>query len=250
MGEEGTLALDLDWERNRDGRRRIARVMLADATGFTRDGGAPTLTAACTSSAAFRREVERLEAELAELRDLGCAELEGRSPEPNAALERSEMAVPLPSKAEALETGLRVGDVMTREVKTLHRNDRISVAEELMKVGRFRHVVVLDEDGRVAGVISQRDIFYGALAWTIGQARSAHERALESYPVKDVMQSEVVTIDPAAELGEAARLMMSRKIGCLPVLEGEDLVGILTEGDFLALLGAEQSAPDRESRKS
>lgn len=246
MGEETTLALDLDWERNREGRRRIARVMLADAAGFTRDGGAPTLTAACTTSAAFRREVERLETELAELRELGCAELEGRPPDPQAVSAASEAVVPLPSKSEALETGLRVTDVMTREVKTLHRNDRISVAEELMKVGRFRHVVVLDEEDRVAGVISQRDIFYGALAWTIGQARSAHERALESYPVKDVMQSDVVTIDPEAELREAARLMMSRKIGCLPVLEGEDLVGILTEGDFLALLGAEQSASNPE----
>lgn len=242
MGEETTLALDLDWERNREGRRRVARVMLADATGFTRDGGAPTLTAACSTSAAFAREVERLQAELTELRELGRAELEGRSPEPGPSSAVSESAVPLPSKAQALETGLRVRDVMTRDVKTLRRNDRISLAEELMKVGRFRHVVVLDEENRVAGVISQRDIFYGALAWTIGQARSAHERALASYPVKDVMQSEVITIDSDASLAEAARLMMSRKIGCLPVLEGEDLVGIVTEGDFLALLGAEQSS--------
>ncbi len=156
--------------------------------------------------------------------------------------------MPLPSKAGALETALRVGDVMTREVKTVQRNDRISVAEELMKVGRFRHVVVLDEDDRVAGVISQRDIFYGALAWTIGQGRAAHEKALESYPVKDVMQTNVVTVDPELSLGDAARMLIERKIGCLPVVEGDNLVGILTEGDFLALLAVGGTPRESASR--
>jgi CBS domain-containing membrane protein len=246
MAEETTLALDLDWERSGEGRRRIARVMLSDAVGFTRDGGAPTLTSACSTPSEFEHEVARLEVELAALREAGCAELEGRARAAAPAAPR-EPKVALPSRAKALETDLRVRDVMTRDVKTLERNDHISVADELMKVGRFRHVVVLDENRRVAGVVSQRDIFYGALAWTMGQGRSAHERILETTPVKDVMQCEVVTIGPDAELREAATLMMAQKVGCLPVLEGEDLVGILTEGDFLALLAAESSAVGRES---
>jgi CBS domain-containing membrane protein len=231
--KETTLGLDLDWESGKEGRERVARIMLADAAGFTRDGGAPTLTGNCKSSAAFRREVERLVAELRELGERGCAALEGREEQ-----KAPQESIPLPSKAETLRTDLEVGDVMTRDVKTVDRNDRISVASELMKVGRFRHVVVLDEDGLIAGVVSQRDIFYGALAWTLGQGRSAHERALESYPVKDVMQTDVVSVDPNVRLDEAARLLMERKLGCLPVVEGDRLVGILTEGDFLALLAS------------
>ena len=240
--EKTTLGLDLDWESTKDGRQPVARIMLADAAGFTRDGGAPTLTSNCSTTVAFRREVERLVAELNALSERGCAELEGRTGGAAPVSHPSDAPVPLPTKSEALKTDLRVRAVMTREVKTLRRNDRISMADELMKVGRFRHVVVLDDDDRVAGVISQRDIFYGSLAWTIGQGRSAHERALDSYPVKDVMQSDVGTIDPDVGLGEAARLLIERKIGCLPVVEGDVLVGILTEGDFLALLAAESAS--------
>jgi acetoin utilization protein AcuB len=50
------------------------------------------------------------------------------------------------------------------------------------------------------------------------------------------MASDVVTIDPEAKLAEAAALMRGRQVGCLPVVAGDELVGILTEGDFLALL--------------
>ena len=56
------------------------------------------------------------------------------------------------------------------------------------------------------------------------------------FTAKQIMQNTVVSIDPDAPLAEAAELMQSRKIGCLPVVRDENLVGILTEGDFLALL--------------
>ena len=125
---------------------------------------------------------------------------------------------------------------MTADVKTLRRNDQLSAADELMKVGRFRHVVVLDDDDSVAGVLSQRSIFYGALAWSLGLGTFAHQKALESFAVKDVMETDVVMVYPDSALGEAATTMMERKIGCLPVVDAHRLVGILTEGDFLAML--------------
>lgn len=239
---EKTLGLDLDWVGDGDRRERAARIVLADATGFTRHGGAPTLTGACTTPAAFEREVQRLGAELAALGAAGRAALEGEAATPRPAAAPSETTSPPPAKPAVLATDLRVRDVMTRDVKTLRRNDRIAMADELMKIGRFRHVVVLDDDDRVAGVISQRDIFYGALAWSIGQSRSAHEHVLESQPAKEVMRSDPRTIDPDVPLADAARVLMEHKIGCLPVLEGDRLVGILTEGDFLALLAASARA--------
>jgi CBS domain-containing protein len=84
--------------------------------------------------------------------------------------------------------------------------------------------------------LSHRNIFYGALAWSLGHGTLAHEKALESFTVKDVMESDVVTVHPDSALSEAAATMMERKIGCLPVVESHRLVGILTEGDFLAML--------------
>ena len=59
---------------------------------------------------------------------------------------------------------------------------------------------------------------------------------LDTLAVKEVMAMDLVTIAPDATLQEAAQIMIERKIGCLPVVENEKLVGILTEGDFVALV--------------
>ena len=61
--------------------------------------------------------------------------------------------------------GLRVRDVMTPDVTTLKRNDKLTLADDIMHLDRVRHLPVLDDDGQQAvGVVSQRDLFRGALA--------------------------------------------------------------------------------------
>ncbi|MCC6524814.1 MAG: CBS domain-containing protein [Polyangiaceae bacterium] len=128
-----------------------------------------------------------------------------------------------------------VRDLMSREVKTLERNDSLSIADRVMQLERIRHMPVLDEDGLVVGVVSQRDLFRGALANALGYGKHAQEKILDTLLVKDVISSDLVTTRPDAPLAEAARVMVERKVGCLPVLDGDKLVGILTEGDFVAL---------------
>ncbi len=71
-----------------------------------------------------------------------------------------------------------------------------------MRVGSFRHVVVIDDDGMVVGVVSHRDIFFNALAWSLGQGRVGHDEALASVAVKDAMRSGVVSVRPTQPLGE------------------------------------------------
>jgi CBS domain-containing protein len=65
---------------------------------------------------------------------------------------------------------------------------------------------------------------------------SAHQKTLETIPAKDVMNTDVITTSPDAPLAEACAIMIEKKIGCLPVIENRTLVGILTEGDLLAIL--------------
>ena len=131
----------------------------------------------------------------------------------------------------------RVRDVMSREVKTLRRNDQLTLADDLMKQERIRHLPVLDDDGEaVVGILSQRDMFRGALAHALGYGETAQRRMLGLLVVKEVMTSQVVTVAPDALLSDAARTMVERKIGCLPVVDGGKLVGVLTESDFVALL--------------
>lgn len=235
--------LDLDFDVGRKSKQPRARVYMALACSYLKDGGAPTLTADCEGYQRFEREVNRLRGELDSILERAEARFQGKA--------RSTNAGPEPARAEGasgegaeprtmprLGADLRVSDLMTHDVKTLGRNDKVSMADELMKVGRFRHIVVLDEEGRVVGVVSHRNIFYGALAWSIGLGRVAHQKELESHPVKDVMESDPVTVQPDTPLSEAAETMMEKKIGCLPVVDADQLVGILTEGDFLAMLAA------------
>ena len=131
---------------------------------------------------------------------------------------------------------LSVRDVMSQNPKTLGRNDQLSLADDVMRAERIRHLPVLDEDGKLCGIVSQRDMFRGALAQALGYGTAAQGKVLAMLRVKEVMTTEVITIPPDAALAEAARTMLERKIGCLPVVDGgRRLVGILTESDFVAL---------------
>ena len=128
----------------------------------------------------------------------------------------------------------RVRDFMTIEVVTLDRNDSLTVADDIMNLGRIRHLPVLDEeDESVAGIVSQRDLFRGALARCLGYGDCAQRKLLDQLVVKEVMVTDVATTDPDVLLEEAARVMLARKIGCLVVVEGDRLAGILTESDFV-----------------
>ena len=130
---------------------------------------------------------------------------------------------------------LRVRDVMTAEVTTLQGNDKLTLADDVMRLGRIRHLPVLDEDGQLAGIVSQRDLFRGALARALGYGERAQRQLLDTLVVKEVMTSEVITTAPDTPLADAAKVLVERKIGCLLVVEGSRLVGIITEGDFVAL---------------
>ena len=133
--------------------------------------------------------------------------------------------------------GVKVRDVMITQVTTLKRNDKLTLADDLMKLGRIRHLPILDDDGKqLVGIISQRDLFRGALAQALGYGQYAHRKLLDTFSVKDVMTTEVITTTPDSPLVEAARVLMERKIGCLPVVEKGRLAGIITEGDFVSLV--------------
>ena len=133
-------------------------------------------------------------------------------------------------------TRLQVRDVMSRDVHTVKRNDELAIADALMKQERVRHLPVLDEDGEVCAVVSQRDLFRGALLRALGYGSRAQELMLKQVSVKEAMSAEIQTTAPDTPVADAARLMIERKIGCLPVIENGRLVGIVTETDFVRLV--------------
>jgi CBS domain-containing protein len=130
---------------------------------------------------------------------------------------------------------LYVRDLMTREVATLDRNEKLSVADDVMRLGRVRHLPIVDSDGALAGIVSQRDLFHSGLLKALGYGTHAQRQTLDLLAVKEAMKTDVVTTTPDTRLADAAKLMFERKIGCLVVLEAGRIVGILTESDFVKL---------------
>ena len=137
---------------------------------------------------------------------------------------------------------MKVKDVMTREVRTVQRNDQLGVADKLMKDERIRHLPVIDESGDVCAVVSQRDLFRGALLRALGYGSRAEETVLRQVVVKEAMSAELFTTTPDTAVAEAARVMIERRVGCLPVLDAGKLVGIVTETDFVRLVAQGRSA--------
>jgi CBS domain-containing protein len=128
-----------------------------------------------------------------------------------------------------------VRDIMTKEVATLERNDSLQLVKDIMTLGRVRHFPVID-DGKLVGVVSQRDLYKASLGSVMKYGEKAQRAFLEGIAVKEVMSEPPITVAPHTSVQEAARLMMEKKIGCLPVLEGAELVGLVTETDMLKLV--------------
>ncbi len=121
-----------------------------------------------------------------------------------------------------------VREMMRSPVTTLPPEASLREAGELFQARGFRHLPVLD-GGRLVGVLTDRD-----LRWATS-ALCPEPLSLDA-PVEVAMSRPPITIDPLDPVEDAARIMRKHKIGCLPVMDGPDLVGILTGMDILDTL--------------
>jgi acetoin utilization protein AcuB len=127
---------------------------------------------------------------------------------------------------------MHVRDLMEREVVTLDASDSLDLADDIMRLGRIRHMPVMS--GRtLVGILSQRDLFRAAIS-SVLQLRPAAERQwLAKIPVREAMTARVFTVSPDAPVRIAVQEMLDKRIGCLPVLEEGKLVGLLSESDCM-----------------
>ena len=124
---------------------------------------------------------------------------------------------------------LTVRQLMTPSPEHLEQRDDVDLATLLMSLGRFRHLPIV-KNGALIGLVSHRDILKrtGKLADSHGlTGASAHIR------LDEIMRTDVRTIGPDEPALKAAVTMRELRIGCLPVVEGAKLVGIITETDYL-----------------
>lgn len=132
---------------------------------------------------------------------------------------------------------MRLKDFMSRDVETITMDETVEAAYQKMRRRAIHHLVVMDGKN-VIGVVSQRDV----------NAFSARER--EGQRIGDILESSVVTVGPETTVREAANLMRGRTIGCLPIVDHQKLIGIITTTDILNLLGQgiERISPDVPKR--
>lgn len=122
------------------------------------------------------------------------------------------------------EHGYRtIGQFMSTDLFTVRPDDLIDLAASLMDWRHIRHVPVENEEGRLVGLVTHRDLL----------RLLSHGKHDKDVTVRDVMVSNPVTVSPATPTLDAIQIMRERKIGCLPVVENDQLVGIVTSYDFL-----------------
>ena len=141
-----------------------------------------------------------------------------------------------------------VRKVMSSDIVTIAPGETCHEALQRMTRNRVRHLPVVERDGAVVGIVTDRDLrhylFTPDVFGRLGEVDVLS--ILRGARVRDIMSSPVVTTDANADVTDAVRVMCQRKVGSLPVLDGEELVGILTETNLLReIVRADASAgPD------
>jgi CBS domain-containing protein len=125
--------------------------------------------------------------------------------------------------------GVSVRERMSRPAVTVADGAMISEALRLMALNRIHYLPVLDDEARLVGIVNADDV--------LGTRRSEGSPART---VAAVMSSPVVSIGPAAPLSEAMRVMANRCIGALPVVDGERVIGMLTQSDVVTALARQE----------
>ena len=126
----------------------------------------------------------------------------------------------------------RVLDIMQTKPVTISASERLSTVEDIMTLGHVRHMPVV-QGGKLVGVVSERDLLRASLS-VLSEHRDEERRAfLHVVEIGRIMSTPPIVVDPDSSIDEAALTMAEKKIGCLPVLRGDDLVGMVTETDVL-----------------
>lgn len=112
----------------------------------------------------------------------------------------------------------------------------VTEAQELMRAKKFRHLPILDENGALIGLVTQRSLLKALPSDLRGFSRFEISYILAKIKAKDVMTKDVITIDAEMAIEEAARIMADEKIGCLPVCDGDRMVGIITDNDLFGIM--------------
>ncbi len=149
-----------------------------------------------------------------------------KNQETNKPIHTWELAEVL-DKTDWVDNYRTVEQFMTKDLFTVRAEDVIDLAANLMHWKHIRHVPVEDNSGNLVGIISYRDL--------LELVASERVRSNKEIIVKEIMKTDLVTISPQMPTLEALNIMREKKIGCLPVVKGKQLIGLITAHDFLTV---------------
>ena len=138
-----------------------------------------------------------------------------------------------------------VKERMTLHPLTMEPTASITEAHRYMRENNIRHLPIVDKRNRLAGLVTRETLLQAMPSSVTTLSIWEMNYALNKLKVRDVMVKDVITVEEDVSIEKAARTMAENKIGCLPVMRGEALVGIITDIDMLStlmeLMGARQA---------
>lgn len=129
----------------------------------------------------------------------------------------------------------QLSEIMNRTLITVDRRASLRRAQRILDQYKIRHLLVMDGK-RLVGIVTDRDLRKAAPSSKSPLTTSEREEFMDELKVMEVMSRKLITASPTTTVREAAKVMVGEKIGCLPVVDGNALVGIVTETDLLEIL--------------
>lgn len=125
-----------------------------------------------------------------------------------------------------------VKDRMTPDPVTITTDTSLKEALDLVRSKPFRHLPVLDENDKLVGIVTEKSLVYASPTPTTTLSVFEVDYILARTKVGQIIQGPVITVEPDLPVEEAARVMIDQRIGCLPVVEDDELVGIISDTDI------------------
>lgn len=129
---------------------------------------------------------------------------------------------------------MSVVEHMTKRVVTVSMDDTLTRIRGLFEQAGFHHLLVIDDDGKLRGVISDRDVLRAVSPYVDKPSERPQDRATLNRRAHQIMSHRPVTLGPNADISEAVEILLARKFSCVPIVDGRQKpVGILTWRDVL-----------------
>jgi len=129
---------------------------------------------------------------------------------------------------------LCVRDLMSTNVVTFFPEMTLSLAEDVLRIHKFRHLPVVDASGRLVGLVTRSDILRAQVSSLVGLSDDKRRALVGNVPIEQLMSTAPITVSADTRATLAAKMLLDSSFSCLPVVDDRGLlIGIVTERDFL-----------------